>query len=58
MKKYYLTATFRLKSLRDFRKYKEIRANGKRLLIVSRERLINLTGAPVVLMGRDNRSYE
>lgn len=65
MKKYFLTATYpesrntiKLQSKKDFRKCKEIEVKGRRLLVVSPERFVDLTGATLVLMGKKNRSYD
>ena len=65
MKKYFLQATYtdsksilKLHSNKDFRKCKQIEVNGRTLLVVSAERLIDLTGATLVLMGKENRSYD
>ncbi|WP_397537896.1 hypothetical protein [Rummeliibacillus pycnus] len=60
MKKYFLKATYpesmnthTLHSKKDFRKCKEVEVNGRRLLVVSPERIVDLTGATLVLMGKE-----
>ncbi|WP_397539836.1 hypothetical protein [Rummeliibacillus pycnus] len=65
MKKYFLQATYsesrntiKLQSKKDFRKCKEIEVNGRRLLVVTPDRFVDLTGATVVLMGKKNKSYD
>lgn len=58
MKKYYLIVTYPTKrtltlySIKDFRKCKKIIRNGRILLIVNKERIVDLTNASSVLMGK------
>jgi len=46
-------STLTFHSNKDFRKCKEIEVNGRRLLVISPERIVDLTGATLVLMGKE-----
>ncbi|WP_102692386.1 hypothetical protein [Rummeliibacillus pycnus] len=65
MKKYFLRAiyldnrnTLLLHSKKDFRKCKQVELKGRRLLVVSPERIVDLTDATIVLMGKEYKSFD
>lgn len=65
MKKYFLRAiyldnrnTLLLHSKKDFRKCKQVELKGRRLLVVSPERIVDLTDATIVLMEKEYKSFD